>query len=298
MILMDLQQVILATYAKAMSSGPKVSSGPGAVRPDAALFRHMALNSIRSINNRHRSEYGELVLCDESFGNWRKQVFPYYKARRERDRAKSPIDWAEVRRVLGEVKQEFEKNLPYRYLSVPGCEADDVIGVLATSRRDERVLIVSSDGDFVQLQRIGLRQWDPIHKRWLESPDPSKNLKSKIIRGDSGDGVPNFLSDDDTFVVEGKRSRPIRQTDEQRWLDMTPEAIAHEVGGKIGGSDVAMERWRRNDTLVNLNNTPSGLVTDVLDKYEGSRPTATKQTLLGYFADNGLKQMAENLQDF
>ena len=44
------------------------------------------------------------------------------------------------------------------------------------------------------------------------------------MRGDAGDGVPNFLSPDDVFVTKGIQ-KPIRQTNLDKWVNQSPETF-------------------------------------------------------------------------
>ena len=75
----------------------------------------------------------------------------------------------------------------------------------------EKIMIVSSDRDFLQLQRFkNVRQFSPLLKKELSVDNPRVYLQTHIIKGDKGDGVPNILSDDNVFV-EGFRQKPITQ---------------------------------------------------------------------------------------
>ena len=61
-------------------------------------------------------------------------------------------------------------------------------------------MIVSSDKDFIQLHKYyNVKQFSPTQKKLLNSIDPNEYLKEHIMKGDRGDGIPNFLSDDDTL---------------------------------------------------------------------------------------------------
>ena len=59
---------------------------------DENIIRHMILNSIRMYRTKFFKEYGEVVICSDAGGNWRKQVFPQYKASRKKTRDKSSVD--------------------------------------------------------------------------------------------------------------------------------------------------------------------------------------------------------------
>jgi 5'-3' exonuclease len=50
------------------------------------LLRHMVLNAIRSYNVKFRREYGQMIIACDDRRSWRKELFPYYKANRHKDR--------------------------------------------------------------------------------------------------------------------------------------------------------------------------------------------------------------------
>jgi 5'-3' exonuclease len=56
--------------------------------------------------------------------------------------------------MLSKFKQELKDNFPYKVIDVEGAEADDIIGTLVPRHiMHEDILIISSDGDFLQLQQ-------------------------------------------------------------------------------------------------------------------------------------------------
>ena len=71
-------------------------------------------------------------------------------------------------------------------------------------------------------------------------------VREHIIKGDMSDGVPNFLSKDDTFVV-GSRQRPIRSAKLEQWINMDPNDFCDEQ---------MLRNYKRNEQLVDLSFTP------------------------------------------
>jgi len=86
MILLDLNQTIIASLMAHIGSNPKVEIQEN-------MVRHIVLNSIRSFSRQFKSKYGELVICCDNKNYWRRDVFPFYKAHRKKDREKSDFDW-------------------------------------------------------------------------------------------------------------------------------------------------------------------------------------------------------------
>ena len=70
-------------------------------------------------------------------------------------------------------------------------------------------MVLSGDKDFIQLQKYPfVSQYNPIQKKFMSGIDPKQYILEHVIKGDRSDGIPNFLSDDDTFV-KNKRQRPL-----------------------------------------------------------------------------------------
>lgn len=255
---------------------------------EESLVRHMILNTIRA-NIRKFREYGEVVIACDNKKYWRRDVFPYYKANRKKARADSGHDWASIFECLHKVKDELKTYSPYKVIDVDGAEADDVIGVLARKYAPhEKVMILSSDKDFVQLQIYpNVSQYSPTMKKVIKTEDAGKQLKELIISGDKSDGIPNILSDDNC-LVEGVRQKSITKV---RMSEMLNTVIP------LDGNDTLKRNWSRNQQLIDLSYTPDQIVSDVISKYEGTKP-ATRQQFMNYMIANRLKNLIEVIDEF
>lgn len=281
MIVLDLSQVLFSTLLASLGNHKNIP-----IEED--IFRHLALNTIRSINHKLRNQYGELVIASDSRHYWRKKAFPYYKSHRKEERAKSEIDWPAVFVAFGKVKDELATYFPYRFVEVDGAEADDVMGVLARHVRDEPVVIVSEDKDLVQLQAFSnVKQYAPIgKKRFVNEPDPKAFLKKHIICGDRGDGIPNILSPDETFVLK-QRQKTMTKKRLQEFMETNPFSYDENV----------KPYWDRNEHLIDLNNTPVGLELDILHKYKHESGKG-RDKLFGYFIEHKLKNLMGSIGEF
>ena len=281
MILVDSMQISLANISMAFKVyGDEINEG---------YVRHMILNSLRNYNKQHKEEYGEMVLCYDGSKNWRKSVYPEYKAHRPKVRSESPEDWDLIFQWIHTIKDEIRENFPYRVVHVDTAEADDIIAVLAReSDPFERHLIISSDKDFVQLHTItGLKQFDPIRKRWITG-DPAESLTNKIFYGDKGDGVPNILSDDKVFV-EGRRQTPLQKKKYESWKGFEdPVAVLPRE---------YVSNYKRNKTMVDLKVQPRKIEQLIMKNYdEGVKGRNDK--IFGYLIDKRLAKLQESVQDF
>jgi 5'-3' exonuclease len=279
MILVDLNQVLLAGLMA------QIANHKGKL--DESLVRHMILNIIRNHVKNFKAEYGEVVLCCDNRKYWRKEFFPFYKAGRKKSREKSNLDWHMIFEMLAKFKVELKENFPYKVIDVEGAEADDIIGTLAPRQSaHEKVLILSSDGDFLQLQNYAnVKQYNPSQKKYVVSKEPILELKEKIIRGDKGDGIPNVLSSSDCFV------RDLRQTPiTQKVLDKLMRESYLEQ------SETIKANFIRNSTLIDLSFTPQEIKEKIINTYEETKPAKGK--LLNYFIEHKLKNLMEVIEEF
>ena len=286
MILVDLNQVILAgLMAQIANAKPKV-------KLEEDLIRHMVLNIIRTHLKNFRKDYGEVVLCSDNRKYWRKEFFPFYKAHRKKAREKSDLDWHLIFDMLAKFKQELKENFPYKVIDVEGAEADDIIGTLAPRHvMHEDILIISSDGDFLQLQQYNgksnytIKQYNPAKKKFVVSENPLEELKEKIIQGDKGDGIPNIMSPSDTFV-RGVRQKVMTEAKFTKF--MSQNFNEYDETSQIGFS--------RNQTLIDLRNIPNDIQTKIINTYEETVPVKGK--ILDYFIANKLKNLIDVIEEF
>mgnify|MGYP003335010394 CR=1 FL=1 len=162
---------------------------------------------------------------------------------------------------------------------VVGAEADDVIGTLVpTFAAKEKILILSSDGDFLQLQKYpNVKQYNPAQKKYVKSENPALELKEKIIRGDKGDGIPNIYSPSDCFVRD-LRQKPITKGTLEKYLKEDVKNYSYDDLTNFG----------RNQTLIDLSFIPQDIKEKIINNYDEAKP-ASRQKLLNYFIEKKRK---------
>ena len=280
MILRDFSGIAVATIAV-----NKVN--------DENMLRHMMLNSVRMYNKKFRDQYGQMIICCDGANNWRRGYFPQYKANRRKSRDDSGFDWTEAFRIMHKVKDEIKENFPYKVIHLEGCEADDIIGTMVEHTQEfgqyEEVMIVSSDKDFLQLQKYdNVRQWSHILKKEIKDPHPKLNLIDKILSGDTGDGVPNVLSGDDTFV-NGERQTPLSKKKKQ--------AIIEDLSdGELLYAASWYRNYQRNETLIDLTKTPNDLKNKIIDEFWIT--VFNEGKTLPYLINNNMKQLIGSVEEF
>lgn len=283
MILIDLNQVLISNLMQQISSNPKA-------KIEEDLVRHIVLNSLRSYIKQFKSKYGNVVICCDSKKYWRREVFPFYKSNRKKSRDASDFDWNLIFECLNKIRDELKVYFPYRVVEVEGAEADDIIAVLtARYSASEDVLILSSDKDFVQLQKYNnVQQYSPILKRFIRADNPHMFVKEHIIKGDRGDGIPNFLSPDNTFVL-GERQKVINKKRLAEWINSNPEDFCT--------TDLMQRGYKRNQMLVDLDYVPETLKQKIVEVFETTKPS-TKSNMLNYLIENKLKALIEVADEF
>jgi 5'-3' exonuclease len=231
-----------------------------------------------------------IIACDNT-NYWRKQIFPYYKANRKKNQEKSDMDWRAIFDCMNKIRSELKEFFPYRVIDIESAEADDIIGSLVTEFGRELggdpILIMSGDKDFIQLHTYAnVKQYDPTRKKWITHKNPELFLKEHIMKGDSGDGVPNILSSDNCFVV-GERQRPLTAKKIEKYLRITPNEMETAIA----------RNYFRNEQLIDLTHTPQEIREKVLESYY-EQENKDRSKLMNYFIANKLKNLTEHIGEF
>jgi 5'-3' exonuclease len=282
MIIFDFNQVAISNLMEQIGSSK--------TQVEESLVRHMILNTIRTYVKKFKSTHGpEVVIACDNKNYWRREIYPHYKAGRKKARESSGHDWNTIFECINKIRDELKNNSPYKVIEVHTCEADDIIAVLAARHAaNEKVMILSSDKDFAQLQRFpNVEQYSPILKKYIKEPLPALQLKQLVIRGDKSDGIPNILSPDDVFVVGG-RQKPITEAKIIKWLNQDPKEFCE---GEM------FRNYSRNETLIDLTKIPETLKQSIIDSYESAVPNS-KQKFMNYMIANRLKNLLEVIDEF
>ena len=293
MILVDLSQVFFSNLHVHVAQN-------GIVEED--LLRHMILNSLRSYRTKFHGKYGELVICCDGQGSWRREIYPQYKENRRMGKeSQTPEEkelWGYIFECFTRLKKEIKENFPYRFIEVDKAEGDDAIASVIWHEADpvmgfmqEKTLIISGDKDFKQLQIIGnVDQYGPVQKKLIKEPKPMNYLIEHIIRGDGGDGVPNVLSADDTFVDPTKRQTRMTKGRYEACEEMMNLAPTESLDRP--------DEYKRNIKMIDLRQIPAEIQKKCVEAYQTDPPKRNHSKMLTYFIKNKLKNLVESIQDF
>ncbi len=132
------------------------------------------------------------VIFDSARKTFRNEIYKDYKA----NRTEAPDDLAPQFDYIR--KSVIAFNLPS--VELINYEADDLIATYTSQilKKGEKVTIVSSDKDLMQLYRKNVRIYDPMKNKFINEKDieekfgvsPDKVVDVQALAGDSSDNVP------------------------------------------------------------------------------------------------------------
>lgn len=257
-------------------------------KPDIDLTRRIVISRIADIKNKLKNFADDIVLCYDGRKYWRRDVFPEYKGKRAVGREKMDFDWDMFFPVYTQFKQELRENFPWKSIEIEGAEADDVIAILAmTYGIHLDVCIWSSDHDYIQIQQNScpkVKQYSGYHKKFLTPRNKEYDMFEHVVKGDSGDGIPNILSDNDTFMVPGKRQKPISKKKLEEWSKFgiaQPEKFCPDFE--------TLQRFERNMVLVDFRRIPEDLAQKISTAYQTAE--VAKGKMFNYMAANRLTKL-------
>ena len=297
MILVDYSQVALAAI---LTFQRELKGSEAEVKN---LIRHVTLSTIKSYKKKYGKDYGEMVICCDGRKYWRKDFFEFYKGMRKSNRDKSDLDWKLIFDTLSEMRTDLATYFPYRVIHVDRAEADDIIAVMVKYLQEnqliqqglveepQKILILSSDKDFKQLQLFdNVKQWSPMQKKYITATQREiiEHKIEHIVKGDTGDGVPNILSKDDVFM-KGERQKPMSAKRLQEFF---------EKGFDACKNDEERRNWHRNATLVDFQFIPSDVSEDIIKAYINIIPNTDKMKIMNYLMENRCRLLLDEIEDF
>lgn len=297
MILIDYSQVSLATI---LTFKRELKGTESEIKN---LIRHVTLSTIKSYKKKYGKEFGDVVICCDGRQYWRKEVFAHYKASRKKNRDASDLDWKLIFDTLSEMREDLVKYFPYKVIHVDRAEADDVIAVMTNwvqeneliqqglMEEPQKVLILSSDKDFKQLQlKMDVKQWSPMVKKFITASKTEIQhwMIEHIVKGDSGDGIPNILSEDDVFV-KGERQKTVSAKRLDEFLEKGVDACR---------TDQERTNWDRNKRLVDFSYIPEDVKKDIVNAYLNSKPSKDRMAIMTYLMDNRCRLLLDEIEEF
>ena len=301
MILVDYSQVALSAI---LTFQRELKGDTSEVKN---LIRHVTLSTLKSYKKKYGKEFGELVVCCDGRRYWRKEIFEHYKAGRKKMRDNSDLDWKLIFDTLSEMRDDIAKHFPYRVIHLERAEADDIIAVMTEwvqnnqlvqeglVEEPQKILILSSDKDFKQLQLApfsngNVRQWSPMQKKYITASKQEvlDFTIEHIVKGDTGDGIPNILSKDDVFV-SGDRQKPVSAKRMAEFLEKGIDACRN---------DEEKRNWQRNTKLIAFDNIPKDVKEEIISAYLNTKPNTDKMNIMNYLMEHRCRLLLDEIEDF
>jgi len=136
----------------------------------------------------------KVFLCGEGGKSFRKEISADYKANRVKTAAKKTPPKGDVYEAANAI-WKLCGHLPLLRVSAERYEADDVIATLVSSLRDEDVIVISNDKDYLQLLQMDYESvclYDPFLNDFREAPDYHQNT-FLCLAGDTADNIAGLL---------------------------------------------------------------------------------------------------------
>lgn len=252
--------------------------------------------------------YDNPVICidNKEKPTWRKEIYPMYKHSRAKTRTNNELmfDYADAYVLLDDFLEAITKYSGIKTVSVPRAEADDIILVLAEfgAANGQKVLVLSPDKDFIQLQTSPLvQQYSWLTRKMISACDKSDGCDmdewtlDHIVFGDVSDSVPR--------IVDFQKFKPeVEEYLKSKGIEMTPYEFSgtsynldefEQFGGVFdnmpfgpakfkkmmaaaGGLEPLLEsntilkdNYERNKMLVMSEGIPKDVRIDILKAYKG-----------------------------
>ncbi|WP_348769369.1 5'-3' exonuclease [Buchnera aphidicola] len=152
------------------------------------------LKTIKNILSKYYNSKKIIVMFDSSKKTFRNQIFNEYK----KNRPKMPNE------LYIQIKPLFHilKEIGIKTLSIPGVEADDIIGSFAhkVEKSGEQVLIISNDKDMIQLLTKNISIFNTSNNTIITPKKiqekygiyPKEFIDLLALMGDKSDNIPGI----------------------------------------------------------------------------------------------------------
>jgi hypothetical protein len=114
-------------------------------------------------------------------------------------------------------------------------------------------------------------------------------LIEKICTGDTGDGIPNIMSDDDVFVDENKRQKPFKKARLEEFYRFGIDACK---------TDVERRNFQRNQALVSYEHIPQDLREKIITTYTTQEVKGSRQKIMQYLIKHRCKNLMDHIEEF
>jgi DNA polymerase-1 len=287
----------LNTFIRSWSTAPNLNENGDHIGGIVGTLKSIGY-AIRTLNPTR-----VVVVFDGKGGSSsRKEIYAGYKSERGKNKIKMRLNRAASLEMTPEEESASMKRqmtglgellsvLPVSIMIYDGIEADDVMAYIATQlkKEDEKVIIMSTDKDFLQLVNKDVSVYSPSKKKIYNIDEvkeefgihPHNFINFRMIDGDKSDNVEGIAGLGLKTII---KSFPILADDELQTTESMLEYI-NEQPKKTKAHllfENNLELLKRNRTLMQLSE-PSfsgNLRMKIIDRFEEPTTKFSKQEFL------------------
>ena len=305
----------LNTFIRSWSTAPNLNDNGDHIGGIVGTLKSIGY-AIRTLNPTR-----VVIVFDGKGGsNSRKEIFAGYKSERGKNKIKMRLNRAATVEMNPEEESvsmrrqmhalgELLSCLPVTIMIYDGVEADDVMGYIATTLRqeNEKVILMSSDKDFLQLVNKDVSVYSPTKKKIYNIDEvveefgihPHNFINFRMIDGDKSDNVGGINGLGLKTII---KSFPILTEAEVHTTDSMVEYVnglpkktnAHELFLKN------LEICERNRKLMQLSEPvfSGNIRMKIMDRYNEPTTKFDKQAFLKIGLKNGAIDSFKDINDW
>lgn len=298
----------------------------GTVEEKLGLSIHTVLSSIRKAWRDFDGDH--VVFCLEG-RSWRKDIYEPYKRQRAEARAALNPKEQEDEKLFWETFDEFKNFVSTKTNSTvlhnEQLEADDLIAGWIQTHNDDKHIIISTDGDFVQLIAPNVKQYNGVmgititHEGYFDEkgkpvldkktkqpkqkPEPEWLLFEKCMRGDTSDNIfsayPGVREKGTKNKVGLREAYSDRSSKGWAWNNMMLQRwIDHN-----GNEHRVLDDYNRNKLLMDLTAQPENIrhkiietINNEIAKNKNISQVGTR--LMKFCSEYDLQKITEQIQSY
>jgi len=300
-LLVDLNNV---TMSKLFSKNVMEKNGYNVDSINYDFWKFGVFSSIYSYITKYKN-INEVVLAADSNISWRKLYFSRYKEHRKATKDKFNIDWKEYQIHFKNLINEIKSHFPFKVLWIKYCEGDDIIGTIALNNKNKNFVVISSDQDYLQLCRNGVKLYSIMKQQEMSHPNPEMFLQESSLIGQQKDNIFNILTPLD-YPIELRKPPFGKKKAEKFLIEGLKESLNNDISYKrkytdengnavVYNSTINLkERYDTNRILMDFSKIPSTLQNRILKKYNNYEyPHPSK--IYEFFNNNGWPAFIDNI---
>lgn len=249
--------------------------------PEYSFWHYMVFQTMYDYVLQTAADFGgtfDVVLAlDSHDGYWRKDIYPPYKEDRLVKKANDSMDWPRIYEEFDTFTRNIRECLPWKIVSVPKCEADDVIYALTRQHLLEhpkgKVFVHSGDSDYLQLVQDGVFLYNPAKQEYAAFPYDTR-VNGKDFRYESREEFLQY----GILTGQGGKDNVFNVKTPTEWsggrkpgfgIAAAAKALAYSEGldAWLVANDM-VDRYERNRTLIDMRALPEEYYSDIVRTYQ------------------------------